>query len=267
MGKRVIKSLPQVPTPARKGAASPKDVPKNILQQLHAGDLQTATLGELLAINVSTLCAACVPGVPTSAWAAIDPKAGITRRLDHAAAIAAEHLGDRAIEVLAAHRSDVCRGIAGYAVGRMPRLSLKQRLSLIRPLADDPHSGVREWAWLGMRGSVATDVPTAIKQLEPWTQERSPNLRRFASEVTRPRGVWCTHIQLLKDDPSMALPLLEPLHADPHKYVQDSVANWLNDASKHQPKWVREVCRRWGGQSNTPHTARICKRALRTVGA
>jgi 3-methyladenine DNA glycosylase AlkC len=267
MGKPVVKSASQAAVPPRKGAASPKDVPKDILRQLHAGELQTATLGELLAINISTLCAACVPGVPTSAWDAIDPKAGITRRLDHAAAIAGEHLGDRAIEVLAAHRSDVCRGIAGYVVGRVPRLSLKQRLSLIRPLADDLHSGVREWAWLGVRGPIAADIPAAIKHLESWTREKSPNLRRFASEVTRPRGVWCTHIQMLKDDPAMALPLLEPLHSDPHKYVQDSVANWLNDASKHQAKWVRDLCRRWGKQSKSPQTARICKRALRTVGA
>jgi len=265
MPKRERNHRPSEPPAARKGAASRKDVPRDILRRLHTGERQTATLGELLAVNISTLCAACLPMVPKHAWDVIDPKAGITRRLEHAAAIASEHLGAEAIDLLSNHRSDVCRGIAAYAVGRRARLSLKQRLALIKPLADDAHSGVREWAWLGVRNAVAAEVAAAINLLQPWTSECSPNLRRFASEVTRPRGVWCTHIQSLKDNPAIALPLLDPLHTDSHKYVQDSVANWLNDASKHQPAWVRDVCRRWLDQSRTAHTARICRRALRTI--
>jgi 3-methyladenine DNA glycosylase AlkC len=49
--------------------------------------------------------------------------------------------------------------------------------------------------------------------------------------------------------------------------VRDSVANWLNDAAKDQPAFVRETCARWRRESQTAETAYIAKRALRSIGA
>ena len=77
--------------------------------------------------------------------------------------------------------------------------------------------------------------------------------------------MWCGHLPELKEFPEPALELLETLRADPSKYVQDSVANWLNDASKSRPDWVKAVTRRWVKESATDHTQRIVRRALRSL--
>jgi 3-methyladenine DNA glycosylase AlkC len=69
----------------------------------------------------------------------------------------------------------------------------------------------------------------------------------------------------LKHEPQRALPLLEPLRADRSKYVRDSVANWLNDAAKTQPAWVRDVAARWEKESPFPETASLLSRALRSL--
>lgn len=83
--------------------------------------------------------------------------------------------------------------------------------------------------------------------------------------MTRPQGVWAKHIAALKENPEMALPLLEIVKSDLSKYVQDSVGNWLNDAEKSQPEWVLQVCRTWEEESRTKETMRILKRAQRSL--
>jgi 3-methyladenine DNA glycosylase AlkC len=112
-------------------------------------------------------------------------------------------------------------------VGAAKEYTLSERLTQIRPLADGHHFGVREWARMAVRPYIAADLDSAIALLAGWAAEPSERLRRFASEATRPRGVWCTHIGPLRQFPEQALPILEPLRADPAPYVQDSVGNWL----------------------------------------
>lgn len=59
--------------------------------------------------------------------------------------------------------------------------------------------------------------------------------------------------------------ILETMRSDNEKYVRDSVGNWLNDASKTNPPFVHEVCKRWIKESPTKETEYIVKKALRTI--
>ena len=244
-----------------------KDIAPARLAQLNAG-APAATLTECLAVDYARLMQAAVPeiGVQAVALMRADNAAGISTRMRRAAAILLENLGPDAIERLQAHACDTVRGWACFMVGALPNVPVQARLDLIRPFADDAHFGVREWAWLAVQPALTAELETTVKCLLPWTAHSSERVRRFASESLRPRGVWCAHVPALKANPAIALPLLDPLRADPAIYVQDSVANWLNDASKDQPEWVREVCAHWSAGAKNAATDRICKRALRTIG-
>src|SRR6266852_4971082 len=101
--------------------------------------------------------------------------------------------------------SDVARGWAAMAVGCVPLLPLRSRLRLARKFAIDPHWAVREWAWLGVRDHIVDAPLSALTNLTPWANSRSPFVRRFASESTRPIGVWSKHIRAFRVDPSPAL--------------------------------------------------------------
>jgi 3-methyladenine DNA glycosylase AlkC len=252
-------------TPTRKGASRRADVPRAILAQLNAGEIEAVTLAEILSIDFTKLLHASFPTLAKEPKAKIDPALGIIARMNAGGTAIVEHLGPGSIDDALAHRSDTVRGWACAAIGQAPKLTLAQRLKRIRPLADDPNPGVREWAWIFMRPHVIAHLDDALKLLEPWTGERSANLRRYASEITRPRGVWCAHIAAMKTNPALGLPIIEPLSADDAKYVQLSVGNWLNDAGKHDPDWVRALCKRWAKASPSVHTSKIIKRATRNL--
>ncbi|RQS75679.1 DNA alkylation repair protein [Burkholderia sp. Bp8963] len=169
------------------------------------------------------------------------------------------------LDRLCHHASDTVRSWAAFAVTRADSsLTLGDRLDAIFPFAADVHFGVREWAWMAVRPYIAAEIDRAVLLLLDWTGASDANIRRFAVESIRPRGVWSEHIARLKTSPEIAEPLLEALKADEARYVQDSVANWLNDASKTSPEWVLELCEQWRRESN-PATDRIVDRALRTL--
>ena len=235
------------------------------LALLNAGSVASATLTEGLAIDFTQLLAATVPDIGAARLEQMRAQAaaGITKRMALAAQLLLEANADLA--VLQAHPSDTVRGWACFAIAAQAGWSLPQQLAAMRPLADDGHFGVREWAWLALRPRLAAHLLDAIALLASWTADPSERVRRFACEALRPRGVWCAHIAQLKEEPQLALPLLQPLRVDPAVYVQDSVANWLNDAAKSQPDWVRSLCVQWLQESPNAATARICKRAQRSL--
>jgi 3-methyladenine DNA glycosylase AlkC len=249
---------------SEKPARRISEIPAEVLAELNAGRLASRNLVEGLAIDFGQLLLAAAPEFAADRQFEI-PKDGLLKRMTFVGDALRTRFGVTGFDRFAAHPSDTVRGWAAYLLCSAPEFTLPQKLQRIRVLADDPHFGVREWAWLALRPAVVEKTDDAIRLLTPWTRESSANIRRFASESTRPRGVWCAHLKTLKEEPELGLSILEPLRADPSKYVQDSVANWLNDAGKSHPKWVKALCKRWRKESPTSETQRICTRASRNL--
>lgn len=253
------------------------DIPPEILKQLNAGEIETATLVEWLAIDQRVLLRTLFADAELAKHrttleerAAASAELGILQRMkamgDALFEVLHQHKKREAVfERLITHRSDVVRGWAVYSVGADASLDLTDRLTRVKRFAADSHMGVREFSWMTIRSFVAADLARGLKLLTPWVKDRDFAVRRCAVEATRPRGVWCAHIDALKDDPAPGLVLLEPVRSDDADYVRKSVANWLNDASKSTPDWVRATCARWKKESRTKETEIIVKRALRTL--
>jgi 3-methyladenine DNA glycosylase AlkC len=260
----------------RRGAARIALIPPEVLEALNEGLLPTVNLNEFLALDLSRLAGnvARQIGLDPQAERLQDTLAMLgafkpMRRHDHVALalydLAAAHPErDRVAHALATHPSDVARSWAAQWIAASG-LSLRDKLLAVRRFAADPHFGVREMAWMAVRTEVVRDPDAAVALLHDWVFDADPNVRRFATELTRPHGVWCPPVPVLKAEPWRALALLEPLKADPSLYVRNSVANWLNDASRTQPDWVRQVCAGWQRGSKRPQTDYIVRRALRTV--
>jgi 3-methyladenine DNA glycosylase AlkC len=249
----------------RKGYSKASAIPAEILAQLNQGAIETATIAECFAMDFKVLLSH-TKELAALSHLVFNPKDGVTKRMAFVAEAIYTTYGLSKLDALAKHPADTVRGWAAYLIGHCPKWTLAERLHHISSLADDSHFGVREWAWLGVRPKLALEVHQAIELLTPWTQAPSPYLRRFAVESLRPVGVWAKGLQEFKADPSLGLPLLEPLKADASRYVQDSVANWLNDAGKTQPAWVKALCKEWQ-QNPSEHTQRIIQRALRNLKA
>ena len=262
---------------ARRGAARIALIPPQVLDALNAGAIPTVNLNEFLALDLPRLTANVTRDIGLdpqaerlqdtlamlSAFPPIKRHWHVARALYDLTAPRAER--DAIAHALATHPSDVARGWAAQWIA-FSNLPLEAKLRSAWRFAADPHFGVRELAWMAVRDEIAADVETAVRLLQPWATHPDPNIRRFASEATRPRGVWCAQIDVLKREPWRGLPLLEPLRADGSRYVQNSVANWLNDAAKTQAPWVVEVCGRWSRGRPDAATQYIVKRAQRSIG-
>lgn len=260
---------------ARTPAKRMVEIPDAVLDALSDGLIPTKTLTEWLAVDrprlleqvgkqmgfLKAVQACDIWTVELMRQSALKHSMAIGRFLTQVCQV-----GDDLWKKLASHESDIVREWSALVIGLDPELTFARKLAWVKPIADDDHPGLRETAWLALRPDVASNVEKAIRALEPWTGSRRERLRRYASEITRPRGVWTHHIALLKEHPELGLPLLEPLCSDDSKYVRDSVANWMNDASKSQPEWVRAITDQWIKRSPTKNTAAIVKRALRTIG-
>ena len=252
----------------RKGAIRLADIPKPVLEGLNSGTLESVNLTEWLAVDSLQLLEAVLPALKIKAAKTILEAAqefanlGVMQRTEKIAGLL-ERAGIK-LESISNHRSDAVRCWAAF-IAVIRAETLANKLEAVKPFAADSHFGVREIAWMAWRPNLITNLEPGLKLLEYWTKSDDANVRRFASEASRPRGVWCAHIQTLKEQPELAVQILEPLRSDDAKYVQASVANWWNDASKTRADWVEETCARWLEESPSKETKWIVNRALRSL--
>jgi 3-methyladenine DNA glycosylase AlkC len=260
----------------RKGARSTKDIPTDILQQLNAGQIETANLVEWLAVDQRLLLENILKQHKRTDYlktilTKIDQlKKQTVNTINETIGtglfeLATENNDKDFLAIMSSHNADIVRCWATYTVGKNENLNITETLKQIQPFSADRHFGVREICWMAVRPKIRQNLTESIEILTNWTTNQDENIRRFTTEATRPRGVWCEHIEELKQNPELALSILEPLKSDQAKYVQDSVGNWLNDASKTQPDFVTELCKRWEKESDTKETKYITKKALRTL--
>lgn len=260
----------------RKGARSTKDIPKDILEKLNLGQIETANLVEWLAVDQKLLLENLLKQHKRTDYlkpvlTKIDElKKQTVNTINEAIGTelynqAEQHNDKEFLTLMTNHNADLVRCWATYTIGKNKNLNIAETLEQIKPFAADKHFGVREICWLAVRPKMTENITESIELLSKWTKHKDENIRRFTTESTRPRGVWCEHIGELKQNPELGLSILEPLKSDKAKYVQNSVGNWLNDASKTQPEFVNELCNRWENESNTKETKYIIKKALRTI--
>ncbi len=260
----------------RKGVRSLKDISPDILYQLNNGQIASANLVEWLAIDQQILLKTvlqqnnklgyfdlvCIKlsQLPKQSIVSVNQCIGVSLLQ------CVNNFDDQLLfNDLINHPSDAVRCWVCYMIGFNDKVPLDQKFEQIKTLANDVHFGVREAAWMAMRQSIIDHLERSLQILSQWSKDAQPNLRRFASEATRPRGVWCKHIVKLKEYPDLGLPVLSPLVNDESKYVQDSVANWLNDAAKSNLEFVTRFCEQYFQNNPSKSSQYMMKRALRSL--
>lgn len=124
----------------------------------------------------------------------------------------------------------------------------------------------RATAEFAIRRFLRDDRERTLAQLLVWCGHPDAHVRRLVSEGSRPLLPWGGNLPELLDPPHPTLGLLEKLHRDPSDYVRLSVANHLNDFSKHHPSLVIETLTRWRKEvPDDPLLEKLARHACRTL--
>lgn len=109
------------------------------------------------------------------------------------------------------------------------------------------------------------DLDRALRVIRrDWVVSDDLDVRRLASEGTRPYLPWATRVPGILRDPDATLPILNALYRDESEYVRRSVANHLNDLSRDHAHLVVATARAWLGDPDA-NTMQLVGRALRTL--
>ncbi|MBB2946477.1 3-methyladenine DNA glycosylase AlkC [Actinoplanes lutulentus] len=119
-------------------------------------------------------------------------------------------------------------------------------------------------AEFAIRTLLRHDLDRALPIVQEWTASPDHEVRRLATEGTRPYLPWSIRVPQILARPGVTMPILNALYRDDSEYVRRSVANHLNDLSRDQPDLVVDTARRWLTAPGT-HTGQLVRHALRTL--
>jgi len=116
-----------------------------------------------------------------------------------------------------------------------------------------------------IRGLLRHDLGRALSQIaEHWVGSADVDVRRLASEGTRPYLPWATRVPAILADPQSTVPILSALYRDESEYVRRSVANHLNDISRDHADLAVATARDWLAHPDA-HTERLVRHGMRTL--
>lgn len=148
--------------------------------------------------------------------------------------------------------------VARTAVARDDTHAFDDALAVLRELTP------RMTSEFAIRPLLLHDLDRALPQLLDWTRHDDWNVRRLASEGSRPLLPWAERIPALVADPVRSRAILDALYDDPEESVRRSVANHLNDHSRAHAAHVVDAVTAWR-RSGGVHVERTSRHALRTL--
>ena len=119
-------------------------------------------------------------------------------------------------------------------------------------------------AEFAIRTLLRHDLDRALAAMLTWTGSEDADVRRLASEGSRPYLPWSVRVPELLRRPDATVAILDALYRDPSEYVRRSVANHLNDLSRDHAALVVETAARWLAAPDE-NTARVVRHGLRTL--
>ena len=119
-------------------------------------------------------------------------------------------------------------------------------------------------AEFAVRTLLRHDLDRAVGAVTAWTRSDDVDVRRLASEGTRPYLPWAVRVPGILARPGVTVPILDALYRDESDYVRRSVANHLNDLSRDHPDLVVTTAGRWLAEPAAT-TPGLVRHALRTL--
>jgi 3-methyladenine DNA glycosylase AlkC len=152
----------------------------------------------------------------------------------------------------------VTSAVAARAVEERTDAAFDDAMALLAELTG------RLTAEFAVRTLLRHDLDRALGIAADWARSDDTDVRRLASEGTRPYLPWAVRVPELLARPRATVPVLDALYRDESDYVRRSVANHLNDLSRDHPELVVATAARWLAEP-VATTQGLVRHALRTL--